>query len=65
MSKKFKIKRPRRQKRLNLVAKAKSFRQEQQQKYEIVKKYFASETTLDKQEFAEKEQKFLIELLKL
>lgn len=65
MSKRFKLKHSRKRKRLNLIAKAKSFKQDQRQKYEVVKKYFASETGADKQKFAEKEQVFLIELLKL
>lgn len=65
MSKRFKLKHSRKRKKLNLIAKAKSFKQDQQQKYEAVKKYFASETTADKQQFVEKEQVFLIELLKL
>lgn len=65
MSKKVKINRTKLRQRLNLVAKAKSFKSSQQQKYMVTKKYFASEEPVDEQEFARREREFLRDLFKL
>lgn len=52
-------------KRLDIVAKAKSFKRSQQQKYAVTKKYFASEDPANKREFAKREREFLSDLFKL
>lgn len=52
-------------KRLDLVAKAKSFKRSKQQKYAVTKKYFASEDPTDERKFAKREREFLSDLSRL